>query len=176
MRRRRRWPWVVAVLVGVVVATGAWFVTEYVTPTQAEPFADGPVLVLGGDPSRAAFAAELVPQASADRPVWLSYSRFGWEAAGRACDEDHVTCIAPEVESTWGEVQAAAELAAEHGWEQVTVVTSAFHRARAGSLMRRCLDVPVRVSGPPAAEPVGWSLARQEALATVVSAVVFRDC
>lgn len=164
------------ILVILLAAAGGWFVTRYVTPTQPAPFADGPVLVLGGNPERAAFAAALVPEASADRPVWLSYSRSGWERAGRSCDEDHVTCIAPEPVSTWGEAQAAAQLAAEQGWDQVTVVTSAFHRARSASLMRRCLDVPVVVTGPPAPDPVSWELARQEALATVASAVLYRDC
>ena len=174
MRRVGRW--LLALSLVAVLLAGVWFVTGFVRPTQPAAFDDGPVLVLGGDPSRAAVAAALVPDPSPDRPVWLSYSRAGWEAAGRSCDEPHVHCISPEPMSTWGETLAATELADEHGWEQLTVLTSAFHRTRSASLMERCLDVPVRVTGPPADGTVRWSLARDEAAATLLSAMIYRDC
>lgn len=160
-------------LLAATAAAGWWFADGYVWPDAPAAFDDGPVVVLGGNPERPAFAAELT--AGTDREVVVSWAASGWHAAGRSCEEPQVTCIRPEPVSTWGEAQAVGRLAAERGWERVTVVTSGFHRARAGSVVRRCVSVPVVVTGPDGPR-VPVELAVREAGATVASAVLHRDC
>lgn len=170
---------VIAVLavVSIVVAPG---VRAFLLPVPGAPFPDGPVMVLGGDAERAAHAAALVGEAGPTRPVWVVHESIeAWEAVGRGCDEPYVHCIRPEPVSTWGEAQEAVRLAERHGWDRLTVVTSAYHRTRVRLLMGRCLDVPVRVTGPdrwPVRRTVPLRLAAREVAATLVSAVIHHDC
>jgi hypothetical protein len=164
-----------AALVAIALVA-AMFVRGFVLPQPEEPLTDGPVLVLGGSPGRVDVATRLLPEPSADRPLVLSHHAADqYEAMGGSCETTHVRCIRPQPVSTWGEAQAAAAMAQGEGWPAVTVVTDDFHLPRSRLLMRRCLDVPVRLVGTGGGRvPIG--LAVREAAATLVSAVGYHDC
>jgi hypothetical protein len=171
----RRAATIAALLVTIATVVGV-FVRGFVLPQPEEPLAAGPVFVLGGAPGRVEVGRGLSPEPSADRPLVLSHEAIGFhESSGGSCRTAHVRCIRPRPVSTWGEAQAAAALAQHEGWPAVTVVTDDFHIPRSRLLMRRCLDVPVRVVGTGSGRvPIG--LAVREVAATLVSAVGYHDC
>lgn len=167
---------VLGALAGLVA--GMVLVRGFVHPVLEEPFADGPVMVLGGSSARVVTGQEVLPEATEVRPLILSHASIDYfEATRGACDSPHVRCIRPLPATTWGEAQEIARLARQEGWSSVTVVTDDFHVPRSRLLMRRCLDVPVRVTGTGTApDGVPLRLAVREAAAALVSYVIYHDC
>lgn len=166
-------------LVGValVLALAFSFVRWFLYPTTDEPFDEGPVVVLGTDPTRVEWALELLPDPSPGRELLLSHPvESALDDLGTGCAVASVRCIRPVPVSTWGEAQAVADLATAEGWPTVTVVTSRFHLTRSRLLFERCVDVPVALVGPEGSGRVPFGLAVREAAATVVSAVAYHDC
>jgi hypothetical protein len=194
-RMRRRSPWVRAVAVVSVLALlgGALAVWPFLFPTSDAPFDDGPIVALGGDPSRPATAIALATTSTADpdpvsaaasgtdRPLVFSATAIG-EARrdhGLACDPPAVSCLHPHPVNTYGEAIGVADLIEVHGWDRVTVVTSPHHVTRSRLLFERCVDVPVRVvaSDQPARAPlVRVRLAIRELASAAASFVVQRGC
>lgn len=120
---------------------------EIADPAPAAAAADGPVLVLGGSPSRLPLALELPGVPGPTRPLWVSAP--GRETLttlaenGLSCDDVHVTCVTPDPASTYGEALAlralTADLTAALGADvRVTVVTSTFHVARTRWQLHAC--------------------------------------
>jgi len=125
----------------------AW--REIAAPAPADALPDGPVMVLGGSPTRLALALTLPDVPGPSRPLVLSASVTGdWEARGRSCEAPHVHCVDPDPMSTFGEALTLDRLASEHGWDAVTVVTSDFHVARTRWQFSACTDVDVVVLAP----------------------------
>jgi len=125
----------------------AW--REVAGPAPADAHPDGPVMVLGGSPTRLALALTLPDVPGPSRPLVLSASATGdWEARGGSCAAPHVHCVDPDPMSTFGEALALDRLASEHGWDAVTVVTSDFHVARTRWQFSVCTDVDVVVLAP----------------------------
>lgn len=149
-------------------------------PPDGESFATGPVVVLGGGTGdRIALGRELVEASGVPRELVLSEDAAAeWEATGRSCAEPRVRCFTPDTMDTFGEAVTVTELARDHGWESVTVVTSEYHVTRTRLLFGYCLDVPTRV----VASASGQSLAARgrylvrEPLATVVSLPAYWYC
>ena len=54
-----------------------------------------------------------------------------------------VICFTPRPMDTRGEAAALGELAAQHHWKDITVVTSSYHIERAGTLMHQCVNADV---------------------------------
>jgi uncharacterized SAM-binding protein YcdF (DUF218 family) len=177
--RRRRWAaWSLLGAVAVILAVGVGFVGRlFSSPASAEPFDDGPIVVLGGGgPERLATAMAIRGD---DRRLLLvsaeAIERF--EAAGGSCDDAEVACLLPEPPTTHGEARTVGALARQLGWPHVTVVTSDFHTTRTRLLFDRCVDVPVVVV-PASTDPdLGERLYRiaRETAATVV-ALTRRSC
>jgi hypothetical protein len=166
---------VVALATAALVAS-AVYLRPFVLPAAEPPLREGPVVALGGSPSRVEVAAAIVDRSAAERVLILSHPPQGEQAPGGRCADPGVRCIWPRPVSTWGEVQAIARLAAEGGWPGVTVVTDDFHLPRSRSLLRRCVAPPVHVVGTGATGRVPLNRAVHEAAATLVSTVAYRGC
>ena len=68
------------------------------------------------------------------------------------------------------------ELADEHGWDEVVVVTSDFHTARSRLLFRQCLGDRVAVVGASREGSVGFRQQLTEVAGIVVGATIRRAC
>jgi len=144
----------------LLVSDPAWrtALRELAAPAPAAPAADGPVLVLGGSPSRLPLALELPGVPGPTRPLWVSAP--GRETLttlaenGLSCDDAHVTCVTPDPASTYGEALAlralTAALTADLGADvRVTVVTSTFHVARTRWQLHACAGPTGGAGGGP---------------------------
>jgi uncharacterized SAM-binding protein YcdF (DUF218 family) len=163
----------------VLAAVGGWLL---VRPINEAPASADVVLVLaGGSSERETTAARLAREGAA--PVLL-FSDGGradsWSA--RLCRQRfdvRVLCLHPEVDSTRGEAGAFAELAGREGWRSVTVVTSSYHRRRAGLLVGRCFPGRVQTVGAPVRGLRGLELARvaaREGAALLAALTLQRRC
>lgn len=148
----------------------------YVWPRGDEPFADGPIVVLGGgggerltralqlrgDPAGASHRAQ-------SRELVLSAEAI--DDHRRRGGDDDVSHLVPVPPNTLGEALAIARLVDERGWSHVTVVTSDFHVTRTRLIIDRCVAVPVAVvparTHPPMRELL-WRIGR-ELIATGVA-------
>jgi uncharacterized SAM-binding protein YcdF (DUF218 family) len=134
------------------------------------------VIVLGGaGPERAELGAELHERY--DVPLVLSSSAqvFGNEL-GYDCPP--AICITTDPETTTGEARGVARLAEQYGWEEVVVVTTDFHTARARMLFQQCLGDRVSVVGASRPEGDGPGLDRRlnEVVGMVAGTTVLRAC
>jgi hypothetical protein len=89
-----------------------------------------------------------------------------------------VLCLHSEIDTTRGEARAFAELAGREGWRSVTVVTSSYHRHRAGLLVSRCFPGTVHTVGasPNRAGPVIAPVAAREGAALLATLTVQQGC
>ena len=141
----------VAAFAWPMVSDAAWRTAwaEAASPAPAAALATGPVMVLGGSPTRLPLALTLDGVPGEERPLVVSAGAVDdWRARGGSCDDPHVTCVMPDPSSTYGEALALDALAAAHGWDAVTVVTSDFHVARTRWQMAACTDVTTVVVAP----------------------------
>ena len=77
--------------------------------------------------------------------------------AEQVCSAEYpfeVVCFVPDPDSTRGEAQMFAELAASQGWRDLVAVTSVSHLARAGLLLDRCHEGTI--SPVASEEPYGF--------------------
>lgn len=130
---------VVAVLLLAVPATV--FVLFVRPPTGDVGQVDAVVALAGGQGERLRAARELVDDGAA--PVLaLSYG------PSALCESDQpfeVICFVPEPSTTAGEARRIGELADEHGWESIAVVTSTHHLPRSRVVVGQCTDADVRM-------------------------------
>jgi uncharacterized SAM-binding protein YcdF (DUF218 family) len=134
------------------------------------------IVVLGGaGPERAALGIELSERL--DVPLVLSSSAQDF-ATDRGVSCPPAICIVTDPETTAGEARGVARLADSYGWQQVLVVTTEFHTARARLLFRQCLDDRVAVVGAAREGEEGPRPARwlRELLGLVAGKTVFRAC
>ena len=165
------------VVLALLVGGCGWL---YGWPPGGEALDTGPVVVLGGGTGdRLALGRHLVETGDRPRELVLSAGAADeWEAAGRSCDEEQVRCIVPDTMDTFGEAVTVTELAREHGWPGVTVVTSEYHVTRTRLLFNYCVDAPTRVVASLSGQSVaarGRYLIR-EPLATLVSLPAYWYC
>ena len=140
-----------ALALAPVVTDPAWRTAwaEVPAPAPERALPDGPVMVLGGSPTRLPLALTLPGVPGPTRPLLLSASAIDdWRALGGTCEDAHIVCVMPDPASTYGESLALDTLARERGWDAVTVVTSDFHVARTRWQMAACTDVATVVVAP----------------------------
>lgn len=73
-----------------------------------------------------------------------------WRQARRLCTGRprlRVLCFTPDPNSTRGEAEEVARIAARRGWRSVIVVSSTYHVVRARLLFRRCFRGRIAVVG-----------------------------
>jgi uncharacterized SAM-binding protein YcdF (DUF218 family) len=160
----------------LVLVTGV--TTFAMWPRDDIPRDPDAVVVLGGaGPERAQLGIGLRDRYGATLVLSASAIHFA-RAEGIGCGDPDVLCIfEPEPETTVGEARRVAELADEHGWDHVTVVTTRFHTTRARVLFRQCLGDDVSVAG--AVAPGGGRGLRtylEETAGTVAGLTFRRAC
>lgn len=161
---RRAPPVVVRILLAAaLVAAGGALVTArlFVWPPSASPASVNAVVVLSGD------HGERVERALAliNAGVSTTFVHVGDPDTPQAtalCTQPQrfeVVCLGPQPDSTRSEAEAIGRLARQRGWTNIGVVTSTQHVARAGLLIRRCVDGRVQMV---VAKPAfGWRLTAQ---------------
>ncbi len=146
MLRLRRLVFVVlAMLTSVAIAAGGagyfLFNRPHVDPLSK---ADA-IVVLGGEwDNRVAYGLDLARRGYA-RTVVLSDSYIGHrDEMRRACEDPipgvSVICFTPHPYTTRGEAIFTSELAAEHNWSHVILVSWNYHMVRARYIFSQCFD------------------------------------
>jgi uncharacterized SAM-binding protein YcdF (DUF218 family) len=124
----------------LAVTTVRWFVwPDTDDPTRA----DAIVMLAGGQGERLPVARGLAERGVASTLVIMNGTDPVWPQANELCAGERafaVVCPAPDPDTTRGEAQAAAALAADKGWMSLIVVTSDYHVHRASILLDRCFD------------------------------------
>ncbi len=159
--KRRRLRIIGGITAAAVVGWFIYATVNIVHPGQGHLQARSDAVVsLAPQPHRLPLAKQLVNDGVADLlvisyfkhdPLNTSPSPTGDATTlAQECDaaEDNQTiCFTPEDDATIGEVSAIAELAAEHSWDSLTVVTNTHHAFRTRFIFQRCLgdDVDVNV-------------------------------
>lgn len=139
----------------VSLAVTAWLVATavlFLWPQEDSPeHADAVVVLSGSRAYRLPRALELM-SAGVARTLVISNGRDPrWRAAHRLCTEGdsrfRVVCFTPNPDSTQGEAEGVARIAAKRDWRSLVVVTSRFHITRARMLFERCFDGDVDAVG-----------------------------
>lgn len=144
-RPSRWWQWV-ALVVGALLVV--WLVVGYLViadPTVNHPRHADAVVVLGppDNNGREDMALSLIGQHVATNLV-ISVGSKRQRQAKPLCtarqDGFSVTCFQPHPATTRGEAEYVRDLARQHGWTSLVVVTSTYHVSRARMIFERCLD------------------------------------
>jgi uncharacterized SAM-binding protein YcdF (DUF218 family) len=135
-----------------VVALVVWLVLAYslfCTP-RLPPVgeADAVVVLAGAAAERLTLGEQLVASGAADELVLSSTGLPGNAATDDLCDEGaaRTTCFRPDPLTTRGEARAIAGLARERGWDDIIVVTSTYHAARAFTNVSQCSKATVTMA------------------------------
>lgn len=190
--RRRRWAagirsalltrrtWVIVVTCALLLSAGLSF-RFLVYPTSDPAAATDAVVLLAGDPeTRLPVALELArtgPGLLVISAVDGGVNAPSVNLCGVPPVDITVLCFTPEVSNTRSEARAIGELVVDRGWTHITVVTSSYHMARAGILIRRCTDAEVRmVAARPVISGMQWAQYVTKELAGLAAAAVHRSC
>jgi uncharacterized SAM-binding protein YcdF (DUF218 family) len=175
-RRSRRHPALLAlgagaiVLVGLLIANLVCFVWPSTGKLQ---HADAVVVLAGGDGERLDRGFELVRAGVAPTLV----ASTGPRALCNSSQPFEVLCFTPSPETTRGEAEAIGQLARQHGWTRIVLVTSTYHMLRAKLLVDRCYAGTIEAAP---AEPdqgiVAWIAAIGHEWGGLAESVVHRSC
>ncbi|MFP4512881.1 MAG: YdcF family protein [Acidimicrobiales bacterium] len=152
-----------APLIGLAIVFAASTYRLFVAPpTDVVDQVDAVVMFVGGRGERLTTAEALMDDGAATILVIPNGEISGWEAGNRACREERsyqVLCPFPDPDTTRGEARLIAELARREGWNELAVVTSTYHLARATLLLSRCFDgTIVAVDAPTDLGPWSWAI------------------
>ena len=112
--------------------------------------ADAVVVLSGGKTDRLPKGLSLMQRGVAPTLVISDGHAPDYPEANRLCRGGQpfkVVCFKPNPYSTRGEAEGMANLAREHRWRSLVVVTSRYHVFRARILFRRCFKGPLTVVG-----------------------------
>lgn len=173
-RRRKRWFAVILLLISIAVVAG---IPVYVHP-RTDPLRNADaIIILGGYGYRKAYGFSLYQEGWAPNVVianstsgpemspnsiwidkWCRSPNWGSDILPEPTPWPTSTKFCPHADppTTLGEARALRDLAAEHNWHTVIVVTFRPHIARARLIFERCFDGDVVM----AASPVAISLSR----------------
>jgi uncharacterized SAM-binding protein YcdF (DUF218 family) len=163
----------------VLAAVGGWLL---VRPAPDPPGRADVLLVLAGGRGEREAAGARLAQAGAAPVLLFSDGGRRDSSSGRLClqrfEGVRVLCLRSEIDTTRGEARAFAELAGREGWRSVTVVTSSYHRHRAGLLVSRCFPGTVHTVGasPNRAGPLIAPVAARESAALLATLTVQQGC
>jgi hypothetical protein len=137
--------------IGLLGLFVAWLVVGYlviVDPTVNHPRHADAVVVLGppDENGRVATALDLVHRGVTSNLV-ISVMSERQRRAKSLCTTPQpgftVTCFQPHPSTTRGEAEHLRDLARQHGWHSIIVVTSTYHVSRARVIFDRCFDGPL---------------------------------
>lgn len=171
-----------AIAIGVAVAVVVLLIPHFTLfPGTSLPARADAVVLLAGDPTtRLPVALRLARQG----PGVLAISADGRDPVnassrtlcGRSGDLT-VYCFWPHPADTRGEARAIGRLAAQHGWNRITVVTSNYHVARAALLIRRCTDAQVSMAAArPSLSIAQWCVVVAHEIGGLGLATAKRSC
>jgi uncharacterized SAM-binding protein YcdF (DUF218 family) len=154
---------VVAALTAILMIWLAACYTLFYNPsTEPVHSADAVVVLAGASSERLPVGLALMEQGNAPVLVLSSTGNPGNVHADRICDQPSLVpydlvCFTPDVDTTRGEARSIARLAADNGWDSVTVVTSRYHVTRASAYIGQCSDEDINlVASKPDASAVEW--------------------
>ena len=158
----------------VVVALVTVSLKLFVWPSSDEiGHADAVVVLAGGDGERLDHALELMDEGVAPTLV----ASTGPDRLCNAQLSYDVICFLPDPSNTRGEVEAIADIADEHGWKRLVLVTSTYHATRAELLLDRCYPGSVVVSpATPHQSTLGWLAAIAHEWGGLAEAALDRSC
>ena len=148
-KRRARIVGVTLVVVLLLVGVPTWFLL----PPQENPgSSDAVVVIAGASDGRHQLGAQLVEEGLAERFVVSNPRGTGDRVGSAHCrgqdrpgKATRVWCLKSEPVNTAGEAVTVGELAAEEGWETLTVVTNRPHNRRVRTMFEECTDLDVTV-------------------------------
>lgn len=162
-----------------------WLVVGYLViadPTVNHPRHADAVVVLGppDDNGRVDAALSLIRQHVATNLV-ISVTSERQRAAKSLCtapqDGFSVTCFQPHPATTQGEAEHVRDLARQHGWTSVVVVTSTYHVSRARMIFDRCLDGRLYVvAAPRDISLFSWAYQYLDQTGAYIKAVLQQGC
>lgn len=160
-RRRRRGLKIVGGITVVVVLGWLIYATvNIVNPPQGESQTRSDAVVsLAPQQNRLPLAEQLIADGVADTLVisYFDHDPMNNSAAASAdvaplstyCEpeaNEGVLCFTPKENATIGEAQALADIAKEHSWDSLTVVTDGFHAFRTRFIFDQCLGDHLEVN------------------------------
>lgn len=134
--------------ISVLALFVAWLVAGYlviVDPTVNHPERADAVVVIGPPDAngRIDTALDLINHHVTSNLV-ISVMSEKQRLAKHLCTDPQdgftVTCFLPHPATTRGEAEHVRELARQHGWHSIIVVTSTYHVSRARMIFDRCID------------------------------------
>lgn len=138
----------VALILVFCLAVTAWFLYP---PTSTPSRADAVLVLAGASDGRHELGARLVEDGVADTLVISNWKgpedEVGWAycvGPDRPADVASL-CMEPSPVTTVGEAQTFDELAAEHNWDSVVVVTNRPHTRRVRTVFGQCSTVDATV-------------------------------
>lgn len=163
----------VLVLLAVVVVD----VRLFVVPRSDPPAKGDAFVVLGGDtfPTRLAAGLKLA-HTYPESTLVVSTPGGRRQCPRQWVPPNRLICFAPDPSTTQGEARMAAQLAVEHGWKSMTVVTTADQVWRARLRFARCWNGDLRVVQAPTSSWVRIREVPYEMGATVKAEVFQRGC
>ncbi|WP_334685818.1 YdcF family protein [Arthrobacter sp. CAN_A2] len=172
-------------MAGVLLVAGlaAWLVLAwtlfYDPPLGPAGRADAVVVLAGAAAERLPLGQDLVDDGVADELVLSSTGLPGNTATDAVCAEENprITCFVPDPLTTRGEARAVAALARDNGWDDIVVVTSAYHVTRASVNLAQCSTADITMAGsrPDLGAP-GWLARFVEESTALVASVVRPAC
>lgn len=139
--RFRSWRWraAVAVIAAVVIAAGALTARLIVFPAMGAPARVDAIVVLGGPGDRLDLGLQLAREGRA--PYLVLSLGLPWVPPG-ICTEHvgaaQVICFHPDPDTTQGEAEGASQIAKQHGWQSIVLVTTRDQVWRAHLRFERC--------------------------------------
>lgn len=180
-RSRVRRPGPVVALSTIVLVAVALFVRGFVRPPADAPIHSDAVVVLSGSSLRLVHALELMDRGVAPTLVLSNGELSALARERQLCtrpQDFEVICFRPPRQSTAGEARAIGVMAAEHGWDAVTVVTSTYHVTRARLYLRQCYSGELAVVSAGVGEPWDAHVRHlvREPLGVLAAATINRAC
>jgi uncharacterized SAM-binding protein YcdF (DUF218 family) len=157
-------------LVGLLIANLVCFVW----PTTGDlRHADAIVVLAGGDGERLDRGLELVREGVAPTLV----ASTGPNGLCNSSQPFEVVCFTPSPETTRGEAEAIGQLARQHGWTRIVLVTSTYHMLRAELLVDRCYAGTIEVApAEPHQDLFAWIAAIGHEWGGLAQSVVHQSC
>jgi uncharacterized SAM-binding protein YcdF (DUF218 family) len=166
-------------VVFLLVGASGWLAWRVANPrTSDAPIGDAIFVHAGGNGERLRTAMALYEEGVAPVVVVSNPGGRSSQVPRSLCDSgEPIVCVTPSTIDTAGEARALASLAEEEGWDQVVVVTSDYHLARATVLDESCTDAVIEPVAAPARrrQPVVTSARVQEMLGLAYS-WLFQTC
>jgi hypothetical protein len=173
---------VVAVIAGQTLAIVMLLATMklFVYPRIDEPRKVDAIVVLGGLGERIERGVQLY-QAGYGQELWISVPQWAngeypyvYECTQRMTNfGEH--CFDPRPKTTQGEARVIANLAAEHGWDSVMVVTTPDQTTRARMVIKRCYSGELAMLDAPNQSGRFFKLAYEWG-ATIKALTIKRGC